>query len=118
MSKIHITLNSFIKENMDNEPEMDNELTPIQKVNFDGEELNIFLLDDVPMKGYIYAEDSEGEPYYDISVILPDNLLIDAFWVKKGEAEEKIANMLDFIEAAGRTTTSGFNIYALYTLKH
>jgi len=92
--------------------------TYIDTINFNGEQLTLHKIADNPMKIQYYLETSDGEPYIDISTILPDNLLVDAVWVKAGGEEEQIADTLDFLEKTDRTTEGGFNTYILYNVNN
>lgn len=90
----------------------------ITKINFDDEVLVIKLISDGGFENFLYADTEDGESYVDISTNIENNKLLNAIWVKKGEIEEKIADMLpDFLHKSNAITKNGFNQYIKYDLK-
>ena len=96
--------------------EEDEDLAPKQKIKYNGKALYVYHIDK-PFKDYIYVLDKNGEQYYDVNTTLRENPLLGAVWVQVGGDEEKIANMLTFLERDERTTKSGYNTYNMYNIK-
>lgn len=86
-----------------------------QEVKFKNKKLIITIDKSNRFKIGILAEDQRGNPYYDVSTVLPENPLMDAVWVELGGDEEKLANMLtNSIKRTNAVTTSGYNKYVKY----
>jgi hypothetical protein len=94
----------------------ENEDKPVEKIKFNSNILYIFHIEE-PFKDYIYAADKYGDPYIDVSTILPDNKLVNAVWVKMGGKEEKIADKLSFLEKTKAQTQSGYDNFIMYNIK-
>lgn len=113
-SFIKTKMKDFIKEQ--NVQDSYEDETYIKTIKFDGEELTLHKVSDTPMKTLYYLDTLDGESYIDINTILPDNLLIDAVWVKVGGDEEKIADSLDIFKKTEKKTSSGYNKYVMYDI--
>lgn len=94
----------------------ENSNTAIDTINHNGQNLTLHKIGDNPMKIQFHLEDENGEPYLDLSTILPDNLLDGAVWVKSGDIEEEIADTLDILSKTDRTTKGGYNTYIMYNI--
>lgn len=91
----------------------------ICEVEIDDETLSIIYHEVSPFEISLYAETLDGEPYVDITTIIPTNSLLDAVWVKIDSLEEGIANELiskGILVSTSATTRSGFNTYRKYDL--
>lgn len=92
--------------------------TFVKTIDLEDEKLNLHKVAKNPMKVQFYLETIDGELYIDLNKILPDNMLIDAVWVKVGGEEERIADMLnDILSKTDKKTKSGFNTYVMYEIK-
>lgn len=112
MSKNKATLLKEFKNIVENFLKENTEGTPI-KIN--NKVLYLFHIKQ-PFKDYIYIEDKNGELYYDITTILPENQLLDAVWVKMNDDVEKIANKINFLKATDVITKSGYNQYRKFDI--
>lgn len=105
------TTREFLTEQKE---EVDN--TYVKTISFNGKKLTLHKIADDQLKTQFYLNTMNGESYLDINKILPNNMLIDAIWVEIGGKEEKIADMLEFLEKTTKTTNSGFNKYIMYNI--
>lgn len=110
-------LRQIVKQVIKEEKKLkENEDKPIEKIKLNSNTLYIFHIEE-PFKDYIYAVDQYGDPYIDVSTILPDNKLLNAVWVKMGGEEEKIADKLSFLEKTKAQTKSGYDSFIMYNIK-
>lgn len=108
---------TMVDENI-TENQSNSDDTYVKKITIDDDELTLHKVDTNPMKVLFYLNDMEGDSYIDINTILPDNMLIDAVWVKIGGLEEEIADDIsDVLTKTDRKTTSGYNQYIMYNIK-
>lgn len=114
MGIIKTKMKDFIKEQ--NVQDSYEDETYVKTMKFNGEKLTLHKFSESPMKTLYYLDTLDGESYIDINTILPDNLLIDAIWVKVGGDEEKIADSLDIFKKTEKKTSSGYNKYVMYDI--
>jgi len=93
----------------------------VTKAPYGGKNILIFYIKNSPFDNYFYAEDDFGDNFVDISTKLPGNDLMDAIWVKDGEHEEVLAEMLvdnNILTRTKVTTTNGngMNTYRKYDI--
>ncbi len=71
-------------------------------------------VDNDPFRVQFFLNNKRGECMMELNKILPENLLINAIWVRVGSAEEQYADKMKDLSRTDAITTSGFNSYRMY----
>lgn len=105
--------NEFVNESNNTETEE----VFVTDITFEEENLKLFKYESSPFDVLFYLVDENGETYVDLNTTLETNKLLDAIWVKKGDIEEQIADLLpNLFKKTDREVEYNYNTYILYNL--